>query len=91
MRFLATRRLFYRLRRTMTVIRRGLFWNTAGPSKRIPHLELSNNQDIDMDWDEDPVITPNKDGLAAPSQASAEHAPPPPSSTVELMEGNSAI
>jgi hypothetical protein len=40
-------------------------------------------QDIDMDWDEEPVITPNKDDLAAPSQASIDHAPLTPSVTVE--------
>ncbi|KAJ6141140.1 hypothetical protein N7497_012033 [Penicillium chrysogenum] len=39
-------------------------------------MELVTDEDIDMDWDEEPVITPNQDALAAPSQASAEHASP---------------
>ncbi|KAJ5858479.1 hypothetical protein N7534_003756 [Penicillium rubens] len=63
----------------------------ACSTEHFPDIELSNDQDIDMDWDEESVITPNEDDQAAPSQASAEHAPPPPSSTVELMEGNSTI
>ncbi|KAJ5044394.1 hypothetical protein NUH16_001196 [Penicillium rubens] len=46
-------------------------------------MELVTDEDVDMDWDEEPVITINQDALAAPSQASGEHAFPPPSSTVE--------
>jgi hypothetical protein len=31
-------------------------------------MELVTDEDVDMDWDEEPVITINQDALAAPSQ-----------------------
>ncbi|CAG7943038.1 unnamed protein product [Penicillium nalgiovense] len=46
-------------------------------------LERLNGEDIDMDWDEEPVTTLNKDDPAAPSQASTDHALLTPSFTVE--------
>ncbi|CAG8089349.1 unnamed protein product [Penicillium nalgiovense] len=42
-----------------------------------------NGEDIDMDWDEEPVTTLNKDDPAAPSQASTDHTLLTPSFTVE--------
>jgi hypothetical protein len=55
-------------------------------NEHLPDLE----QDIDMDWDEVPVTTLNKDDPAAPSQASSDHAPPTPAFTVDA-DNNVAI
>ncbi|KAJ6179539.1 hypothetical protein N7519_010000 [Penicillium mononematosum] len=48
-----------------------------------PDLERLNGQDVDMDWDEEPVTTLNKDDPAAPSQASSDHVPLIPAFTVD--------